>query len=144
MKGTAATTSITQDNFGFKVSVPTAVPVGDEIKPVAEKKDDITVLTVVPTGTANQYKAIVKFNENITVINNTSTIKLSVTDADVENVVHADNGNQLEVTFSLKDGKVLSGKVVTVQLLSDNANVKVVKDGAGNAAEAFTASVLYN
>ncbi|MNZ92319.1 hypothetical protein D3C78_1113400 [compost metagenome] len=142
LKGSATTTTITQDNFGFKVG-NVSKSVEDEIKPVAEKKDDVAVVTVASTGNANEYKAVVKFNEDITVVDNTSTIKLSVTGGvNVTTVSHTANKNELVVTFKLDAGQTIKGKVVTVELLASNADVKVVKDASGNAAEAFTASVV--
>lgn len=141
LKGISTSTSVTQDNFGFKVGFEPK-SIGDEIKPVAEKRDDLTVLNVSRVGTTNVYRAVVNFNEDIEVVDNTSVIKLSLSpDIKVVDEVHTAEGKNLVVTFELEAGKTLDNNVVTVQLLSENANSKVVRDRAGNAAEAFTASV---
>ncbi|MNP74628.1 hypothetical protein D3C76_1715370 [compost metagenome] len=63
---------------------------------------------------------------------------------DVSGVVHSYIDNKLVVTFSLNAGQTVSGNVVTVELLSSNADSKVLTDVNGNAADAFSQSVYVN
>lgn len=148
-KGTPAggvvTTVNTKDAFGIAVAVNAAgVTVGDKIKPSVVKPSDAKPF-VLSAGTAvtggTQYTATVKFDEAISVVQNTGVVKVSVTGTDLESSSYAPGGanDELVITFVTKDA-LTADAVVSIELLAGNSDAKAITDASSNknTADAFT------
>lgn len=124
--------------FGVKVQTGFTINLTDKIAPAIISENPLKV-----TGTGTSYEARVTFDEAIAAVSGTNVVSASVTGVTVSNVQYSASGKDLVVTFTT-DKALTTDSVVTIELNSSNESSKVIKDTTkGNAAKAFSTSVVF-